>query len=80
MAKFDIDAQPLSGVAIIATTDRLTTRCLSASEVDGLFVAHFNFCRVHEALRVTPAMAQRLTDHVWTNRRTTDRLPRKRAC
>lgn len=32
----------------------------------GLFVAHFNFCRVHEALRVTPAMAQRLTDHIWT--------------
>jgi IS1 family transposase len=32
----------------------------------GLFVAHFNFCRVHEALRVTPAMAQRITDHVWT--------------
>ena len=28
--------------------------------------AHFNFCRTHEALRVTPAMAQRLTDHVWT--------------
>ena len=32
----------------------------------GLFVAHFNFCCVHEALRVTPAMAQRLTDHIWT--------------
>ena len=32
----------------------------------GLFVAHFNFCRVHEAHRVTPAMAQRITDHVWT--------------
>ncbi len=32
----------------------------------GLFVAHFNFCRVHETLRTTPAMAQRLTDHVWT--------------
>ena len=32
----------------------------------GLFVGHFNFCRVHEALRVTPAMAQWLTDHVWT--------------
>jgi hypothetical protein len=26
----------------------------------GLFVAHFNFCRVHEAHRVTPAMAQRV--------------------
>jgi hypothetical protein len=32
----------------------------------GLFVAHFNFCRVHETLRTTPAMAQRLTDHIWT--------------
>ena len=32
----------------------------------GLFVAHFNFCRVHESLRATPAMAQRLTDHIWT--------------
>ncbi len=32
----------------------------------GLFVAHFNFCRVHEAHRVTPAMAQRISDHVWT--------------
>lgn len=31
-----------------------------------LFVAFFNFCRVHETLRVTPAMAGGLTDHVWT--------------
>ncbi len=29
-----------------------------------LFVAYFNFCRVHETLRVTPAMAAGLTDHV----------------
>jgi IS1 family transposase len=34
----------------------------------GLYVAHYNFCRVHEALgrRQTPAMALGLTDHVWT--------------
>ncbi len=32
----------------------------------GLFVSHFNFCRVHEALRMTPAMALGLTDHIWT--------------
>lgn len=32
-----------------------------------LFVAHFNFCRVHSALRKqTPAMAAGLTDHVWS--------------
>jgi len=31
-----------------------------------LFVAHFNFCRVHSAHKQTPAMAAGLTDHVWT--------------
>lgn len=32
----------------------------------GLYVAHYNFCRVHETVRKTPAMALGLTDHVWT--------------
>jgi len=27
---------------------------------------HYNFCRVHQTLRVTPAMEAGLTDHVWT--------------
>jgi IS1 family transposase len=31
-----------------------------------LYVAHYNFCRVHEALRISPAMALGVTDHVWT--------------
>lgn len=31
----------------------------------GMFVAHYNFCRVHEALRITPAMQLEVTDHVW---------------
>jgi len=37
-----------------------------------LFVAHYNFCRVHEALtpdmrhQTTPAMALGITDHVWS--------------
>lgn len=32
----------------------------------GLFYMHYNFCRVHKTLRVTPAMEAGLTDHVWT--------------
>jgi IS1 family transposase len=32
----------------------------------GLYVAHYNLCRVHEALRVTPAMQLGITDHIWT--------------
>lgn len=31
-----------------------------------LYVAHYNLCRVHEALLVTPAMQLGVTDHVWT--------------
>ena len=31
-----------------------------------LYAAHYNFCRVHEALRVTPAMQLGITHHVWT--------------
>lgn len=31
-----------------------------------LYVANYNFCRVHETLRITPAMALGITDHVWT--------------
>jgi IS1 family transposase len=31
-----------------------------------LHVAHYNLCRVHEAVRCTPAMALGVTDHVWT--------------
>lgn len=32
----------------------------------GLFVAHYNFCRVHETTRTTPAMALSVTDRVWS--------------
>jgi len=31
-----------------------------------LHYMYYNFCRVHQSLRVTPAMEAKLTDHVWT--------------
>ncbi len=31
-----------------------------------LYFMHYNFCRLHKSLRVTPAMEAGLTDHVWT--------------
>jgi hypothetical protein len=30
-----------------------------------LYVSHYNLCRVHESLRITPAMALGVTDHIW---------------
>ena len=32
----------------------------------GLFFAHYNFCRIHQSLRVTPAMAAGVTSRVWS--------------
>jgi len=31
-----------------------------------LYATHYNFCRVHETLRITPAMQLGITDHVWS--------------
>jgi hypothetical protein len=30
-----------------------------------IFFQHYNFCRIHKSLRVTPAMAAGIADHVW---------------
>jgi IS1 family transposase len=48
---------------------RLTNAFSKKLENHGHMVAlhfmHYNFCRVHKTLRVTPAMEAGLTDHVW---------------
>jgi hypothetical protein len=31
-----------------------------------LHYANYNLCRIHQTLRITPAMAARVTDHVWS--------------
>jgi hypothetical protein len=31
-----------------------------------LYFMYYNFCRVHQTLRVTPAMEAGVTDHVWS--------------
>lgn len=31
-----------------------------------LHYMHYNFCRIHQSLRVTPAMEAGVSDHVWS--------------
>ena len=31
-----------------------------------LYFMYYNFCRVHQTLRVTPAMEAGISDHVWS--------------
>jgi hypothetical protein len=53
---------------------RRMTRLTNAfsKKIDGLDSAvalhfmHYNFCRIHQTLRVTPAMAAGIADHVWS--------------
>jgi IS1 family transposase len=45
-----------------AFSKKLENHCVAVA----LYVAHYNFCRVHESLRITPAMQLGVTDHVWT--------------
>jgi hypothetical protein len=30
-----------------------------------IYVMNYNFCRIYQTLRVTPAMEAGITDHVW---------------
>jgi transposase len=32
----------------------------------GLHYMHYNFCRIHQTLRVTPSMEAGISDHVWS--------------
>ena len=40
-----------------------------------LWFAYYNFCRVHQTLRVTPAMEAGLADHVWSTEELVALLP-----
>jgi hypothetical protein len=31
-----------------------------------IYFAYYNFCRVHQSLRITPAMESGITDHIWS--------------
>ena len=43
-----------------------------------LYFLHYNFCRVHKTLRVTPAMEAGLADHVWTLEELCGLLPERK--
>jgi hypothetical protein len=58
---------------------RLTNRF--SKKIDNYFWAialhymHYNFCRIHQILRVTHVMEAGITDHVWTLEEIANLLP-----
>jgi hypothetical protein len=45
-----------------AFSKKLENHALSVA----LHYMYYNFCRIHKTLRITPAMAAGVTDHVWS--------------
>ena len=47
-------------------TNAFSKTLANLKDAVALYVAFYNFCRVHQTLHATPAMAAGLTDHVWS--------------
>jgi hypothetical protein len=47
-------------------TNAFSKKLVNLKAAVALHLAYYNFCRVHQTLRVTPAMEAGLADHVWT--------------
>lgn len=47
-------------------TNAFSKRVENHEAAIALHFMHYNFCRVHQTLRVTPAMEAQAADHVWT--------------
>ena len=43
-----------------------------------LWFMYYNFCRVHQTLRVTPVMESGISNHVWSIEELCDLLPESR--
>ncbi len=46
-------------------TNAFSTKLENHMHAISLYFMHYNFCRIHKSLWVTPAMEAGLTDHVW---------------
>jgi hypothetical protein len=50
---------------VSVVTNAFSKKVENLSYAVALYFMHYNFCRVHQTLRVTPAMEAKVTDHVW---------------
>jgi hypothetical protein len=46
-------------------TNAFSKKAENHAAMVALHFMHYNYCRIHQTLRITPAMQAGLTDHVW---------------
>ena len=47
-------------------TNAFSKKIQNHAAMVAIYAVHYNFARIHKTLRITPAMAVGLSDHVWT--------------
>jgi hypothetical protein len=47
-------------------TNAFSKKVANLEHAVALHYMHYNYCRIHQSLRVTPAMEAGITDHVWS--------------
>jgi hypothetical protein len=47
-------------------TNAFSKKIQNHAAMVAIYAVHYNFARIHETLRITPAMAVGLSDHVWS--------------
>lgn len=47
-------------------TDGFSKKLANHEHMLAIYFMYYNFCRVHQTLRVTPAMETGIADHVWS--------------
>ncbi len=47
-------------------TNAFSKKIENHAAIVALHFVHYNFARIHKILRITPAMAAGLSDHVWS--------------
>jgi hypothetical protein len=53
-------------VALTRLTNAFSKKVENHAAAVALHFIHYNFARIHKTLRITPAMAAGLSDHVWS--------------
>ena len=61
------ESQPTDGRPTVHAPDKCVLKKFeNHCHMVAIYHAYYNFCRIHQTLRVTPAMEAGLTDHVWS--------------
>lgn len=66
--KISVEAEPHDAnvdAPLHSLTNAFSKRVESHAAAIALHFIHYNFARVHKTLRITPAMAAGISDHIW---------------